>query len=228
MLYHIRLNQFMVLLMSSSLSIRSARWLLATLLAWASAGTAAADQIVFSGAISQSLADSGQQPTNNPDLINIADGDAFTVTFDFPGSITGPGLFQPATFSLQFLVASSPNPTLESNFVSASLSVLTDASDSTAFDISMLGCLAGCLSGNSLSANFLIPAAGLNSQNVAAQIIPGLFPQLDLLEDGGNTDIQGSVSKYSYVPEPSAVVPSAFILALMAWVLRRRQQAQSV
>jgi type 1 fimbria pilin len=205
-----------------------ARALFASLLLSLLASVAAADQITFTGTISQSLDVSQQQAINNPDLNNIALGDAYTVTFDFPGSITGPGLYQPGTFNLVF--HDSTNPTSESNFSSVSLSVLTDGSDPTALDISMFACVptgSGCLLGNSLSANFLIPAAGLNSQNVAAQIIPGLFPQLDLLEDDGATDIQGSVDKYSYVPEPSAAVPLTLLLTAMVWLRRRREQGRS-
>ena len=206
---------------------RVCHWFLAVFMVNALAGGAAADTIIFSGVIMQSTQDGTGPAVNNPDLNKIQDGDAFAVTFDFTGSITAPGTYQPASFSL--LLHDSGSSVDEASFDSVSLSVLPDGSS---FDISMLGCLTtggGCLVGNSLSAIFQIPSAGLNSQNVTAQALFGLTP-LDLLEDGGTTDIQGSVTSYSYifdspVPEPSAIGPLALMVAAMAGMCWRKQQA---
>jgi len=75
----------------------------------------------------------------------------------------------------------------------------------------------------------MIPAASLNNQNVAALGIPNLLP-FDLLEDDGVTDIQGSITSYSYmstspVPEPASCVFAAFGFAAVALksILRHRR-----
>jgi hypothetical protein len=87
-----------------------------------------------------------------------------------------------------------------------SLSVLTDGAS---YDLSLLGCLttgSDCAVGNQLDANFKIAAASLNAQDVVALAFFPITP-LDLLEDDGVTDIQGSVTKYSYIgasPDPRA------------------------
>ena len=189
---------------------------------------ASADQIVFGGLITQSTLDGTGPAVNNPALNNILDGDVYDVTLGFTGSITSPGTFALTGATLLFSDPSAP--AAESSFSSASLSVSTDGS---LYDISLLGCLStgsGCLLGNELDANFQIPTAGLNSQNVTARAIPGLNPSLDLLEDDGITDIQGSVTKYSYsrataTPEPSTIVPLT-ILALLAWMRLRWLQVR--
>jgi hypothetical protein len=185
------------------LAILAAAILLSTL-------AARADTISFSGSISQSTSDGTGPAVNNPDLNDIQDGDLFTVTLDFAGSINAPGTYPLAGFSLLFEDSSSP--VAESSFDSVSVSVISDGSF---YDFSMLACLTtgtDCLTGNSLSAFFQIPVAGLNAQNVAAQAAYGIAP-LDLLEDDGVTDMQGSVSSYSYVPEPSALLPLCLMLA---------------
>jgi hypothetical protein len=202
-----------------------------TLLALVAAGmflggaSAAADTVSFSGLITQSTQSGTGPAVNNPDLNKILLGDAFTVTVDFMGSINGPGTYPLAGASLLFHDVTALVD--ESSFDSVSISVLPDGSF---FDISMFGCLTtggGCLTGNSLSANFQILAAGLNSQNVPAFPIFGLSPPVDLLEDDGITDIQGSVSSYSYVsasavPEPSGLAPLCLLLAAMAWMRQRK------
>ena len=193
-------------------------WLLACLCGT----TAFADEMSFSGVITQSTADGTGPAVNNPSLNNIADGDAYTVTLDFPGSITGAGAFNPltgATMSFVDLAASAS----ENTFDTISLSVITDGSF---FDISLLGCLttgSACNVGNFLAANFQIPAASLNAQNVPVTAIVGLLP-MELLEDDGVTDIHGSVTTYSYtaVPEPAELLPLCAGLAAMARVYLRR------
>ena len=231
MLYRISPNRSIVFCMLQFCTTRASRWLSAALMACALAGVAAADTISFSGVINQSTLDGTGPAINNPDLNNIQDGDAFAVTLNFLGSITAAGTYPLASFSLLF--HDSTASVDESSFDSVSVSVLTDGSF---FDISMFGCLttgSGCLVGNSLSAIFQIPAAGLNSQNVSAQPIFGLLP-LDLLEDDGITDIHGTVNTYSYtgavgaVPEPSAFVPLALLLAAMAWLRTRKQLSSPI
>jgi hypothetical protein len=187
-----------------------------------------AGTLTFGGMITQSTQDGTGPAVNNPALNNVLDGDSFTVTFDFPGAIAAPGLYTPASFAL--LLADSTNPATENSFGSVSVSVQADATDPTALDISMLGCLttgSGCLASNSLSVIFRIPAAGLSSQNVTAQALPGLMP-LDLQEDDGITDIQGVINTYSQVSQTSAPEPSTTLpLALLAGALiRKRGRAQ--
>ncbi|HTQ86459.1 MAG TPA: hypothetical protein VMI93_09625, partial [Candidatus Solibacter sp.] len=48
-----------------------------------------ADTITVGGSITQSTADGTGPAVNNPDLNNIADGDAFTVVLGFTGAISG-------------------------------------------------------------------------------------------------------------------------------------------
>jgi hypothetical protein len=179
---------------------------------------AAADSIVFQGSITQSTADGTGPAVNNVSLNSISDSDAFTVSIDFAGSITSPGTFP---LSGDTVVFTDINPgVIENNF---GVSSITVSADGAFDDISFSGCLlsgSGCLLGNALSANFQIPAASLNFQNVGASTIFGLTPALDLLEDDGTTDIQGSVSLYSYrgivtsSPEPSTF--SAMIAGIVA------------
>ena len=117
----------------------------------------------------------------------------------------------------------SPSESAESAFDSISLSVTPDG---TSDDISLLGCLtsgSGCLFGNYLSMNFAIPSGDLDSANVPASLISGLYPPLDLLEDDGTTDIQGSVSAYTS-PEPASLplLLCGLFLLVLARVGRKR------
>lgn len=115
---------------------------------------------------------------------------------------------------------------VESAFDSVSLTITqSGVSD----QISLFACLStgsGCNQGNELGLSFMIPAASLNNQNVAALGIPNLLP-FDLLEDDGVTDIQGSIANYSYtqtspVPEPASCVFAA--LGLVAVALKSIQR----
>lgn len=187
---------------------------------------AAADVISFGGLITQSTSDGTGPAVNNPSLNNILDGEQYTVTVNFTGSVTVPGTYALSSASISFSVPGAPaSETSFGPFQCAAQSTLACFTVSTAgsfYDISLLGCLttgSGCQSGNELDANFMIPETGLNSQNVAAQGIFALTP-LDLLEDDGTTDIQASVTTYSAssVPEPSSVV---LLLALLAWIVPR-------
>lgn len=183
------------------------------LLSCALGQTLTGDTISFSGSITQSTGDGTGPASNNSALNDISDSQSYTVTLVFPGSITAAGTFPLPGASLLFDDPSAP--ATESSFDSLSLSVATDGAS---YDLSLLGCLStgsGCLLGNELDANFQIPLAGLNAPNVSAQPIFGLVP-LDLLEDDGVTDIHGSVTNYSYIPEPSQIGPLSLILALLA------------
>jgi hypothetical protein len=166
------------------------------------------------GVVTQDLADAGATAVANPSLDNVADGDPFTVTLTFSGDITAPG--GPFTLT-SMLFSDSTAGASEGAFISGSMTI-TDVTGMDQF--SVLGCLVdpvSCSQGNELDLNFQIPSAGLNQTGVSAQFIPALLP-LDLLEDGGNTEIQGSLSGYSYastaqVPEPSTVLLFAASLA---------------
>jgi hypothetical protein len=178
------------------------------------AGNVAAGEISFSGTITQSTADGTGPAANNTGLNAILDGDGYNVTLDFSGDITGTGSYDLIGATLVFSDAGAS--ATESSFDAANLTIATDAADSTLDDVSLLGCLttgSGCLFGNELAVDFLIPAAELNSQNVTASTIAGLSPELNLLEDDGVTDIQGSVTGYSYVssPVPTPEPPSALL-----------------
>lgn len=189
---------------------------------------ALADTLSFSGAITQSPNDALATASNNPSLNNVNDGDSYAVTLTFAGAISGPGTFD--LLGGPFVFLDTTASVTEKAFSSESLTLTPDGS---AFDLSLLGCLStgsGCLLGNFLSANFLIPAASIHSANVIAQAVTGLTPPLDLLEDDGVTEVQGSIGSYSYsgsvspVPEPSETIPSIIGLAGL-WLMRRRLRA---
>jgi PEP-CTERM motif len=156
-------------------------------------------------------------------LNNVLDGDPFTVTLNFSADITAAG----GPFTLTSLLFSDPTAgASEGAFISGSMTI-TQVSGMDQF--SVLGCLVdpvSCLQGNELDLNFQIPSAGLNQTGVSAQFIPALLP-LDLLEDGGNTEIQGSLSGYSYastalVPEPSTML--LFAASLAGLLVSRRSK----
>lgn len=213
--------------------IRAASWLAGrgvcfSLLLFGMVRLATADAITIGGVITQSTSDGTGPAANNPSLNNILDGDLYSITVGFAGSITSPGTYPLASPTLLF--SDSSAAASESSFGSVSLSVTADGSS---YDLSLLGCLTtggGCLLGNELDLNFSIPIAGLNSQNVTAQAISGFQP-LDLLEDDGVTDIHGSVTQYSYAGRPAAVPEpgSGWLLGLIlagAAVGRRGKQTR--
>jgi hypothetical protein len=191
-------------------------------------GAANADGLSVTGSITQSTSDGTGPAANNPSLNGIADGDSFTIDLNFPGSISAPGTYN---FTGGTLVFSDPAaPATEDSFGAISLTVALDGS---AYDISLFGCLTtgdGCFVGNSLSLNFAIPSANLNSASAPATPIFGLNPPLDLLEDDGLTDIQGNVATYSYnatAPEPTSLslLCCGFLAFVLLQALRRRANA---
>ena len=189
------------------------------------ASVADADVIAFGGKITQSTPDGTGPAVNNPSLNNVQDTQAYTVTLLFPGTITMPGTYNLTGSSLTFNDPSAPAS--ETAFGSISLTITANGG----FDeFSLLACLtsgSGCPAGNQLDANFKIPAAMFNSQNVAAIGLDFPHP-LDLLEDDGTTDIQGSITTYSgpasasAVPEPSSLALLACFLAALIAVNRRQ------
>ena len=195
-------------------------WLLAGIAVCGFAGDASADAITFGGIITQSVEDGTGPAVNNPQLNKIQDGDAYTISLSFIGSIASPGTYTLTGAGLTFCDPAAP--TSETNFGFTSLTVTQDGSFD---DISLLGCLltgSGCFLGNQLAANFMVPSTGLNSQNISAEPILTLFPPIDLLEDDGIADIHGSVDSYSYThvraassPEPCPLLCSVSALALI-------------
>jgi hypothetical protein len=197
-------------------------WLVASVALCGLANVAVADTITISGQITQSTQSGTGPAVNNPGLNNILNGDVYSVILDFAGAITSGGTYDLTGASLTLFDASASAS--ESSFNTISLTISPDGSF---FDISLLGCLttgSGCAFGNQLGINFQIPSGQLNSENVAAQAIFGLTPSLDLLEDDGITDIQGSVGGYSYVPipEPNSIALVCVALAPLAYLRRRR------
>ena len=194
-------------------------WFLTFFVAFCSYASAGA--ISVTGTISQST----QDGTNNPALNNIQDTDAYTILLDFTGSgvsgIIGPGAYDVTGGSLTFLDATAPAS--ETSFGSITL-VVTNVG--ALDDLTLFACLTtgtACNQGNQLSASFEIAAASLNAANVSTTGLDQPHP-LDLLEDDGVTDIQGSITKYSYtgasaVPEPGSaflVIAGLTVLPLAA------------
>jgi len=190
-----------------------------------------AGAITLTGAITQDLADSLETASANPSLNNVADGDAYSVVLNFSGTISGP-VAAFALSSIQF--TDMTNSASENAFISGSLT-MTQASGVDTF--SVLGCLidpSTCPLGNELDLNFEIPSTGLTQTGVTASIVPGLIPSMDLFEDSGNSEIQGSITGYSQsgaapgVPEPSTVSLLMFGAAFLAMrLLRSPRKIQS-
>ena len=191
-------------------------------------GTSAwADTIVFGGKITQSTSDGTGPATSNPSLNNIQDGDSYTVTFTFPGSVIPSAVVSP-----NLVFTDLTNPASESSFSSLSTSIIPDGSDD---DFSMLACLTtgDCSTGNQLTANFKIPAALLHSQNVTATGLDEPHP-LDLLEDEDTDnplDIHGTITTYSYtgaaaVPEPAALTPLIIVFGAIAGFATKKKKNQ--
>ncbi len=168
--------------------------------------------------------------------MNIADGDGYAVTLNFTGPLAFPGAFNPLA-GATLLFTDTSTGTAESSFTSVFLTTAIDSGNPSLMDFSLLGCLStgsACNVGNQLSMNFTVALAGLNSSNVTAQPIFGLTPSLDLLEDDGPTDIQGSVTTYgganvttaSAVPEPSPFTLLFPTLSLIAWRFRFRKNSK--
>jgi hypothetical protein len=168
--------------------------------------SAYADSITINGTITQDLVDSGATAVANQSLNQIRDGDAYNVVLSFSGIVSTPG-----SYALSSILFSDPAAgASESAFISGNMNI---ALASPMDQFSVLGCLVdaiSCFQGNELDLNFQIPAVQLNQTGVTATFIPALLP-LDLLEDGGNTEIQGSIDGYSYTgatsstPEPSTL-----------------------
>ena len=186
--------------------------------------TARADMILITGTVTQDLADSGETAIENPALDQINDGDAFTVRLDFAGSANDAGL----TDTSSVLFTDTTASVSENGFISGVMDVSLASGED---QFSVLACLldpVSCTEGNQLDLNFQILATAFNQSGVAAQFIPGLTPALDLLEDGGNTEIQGSISGYSYVatttaaPEPSSLMFVGGAIACLSLLKRGR------
>jgi hypothetical protein len=174
------------------------------------ARAARADTITLRGTVTQSSQDGTGPAINNPSLNNIADLQAYSVSLDFTGVVTSPGVYNLTGSSLTFNVPTAP--AIEASFGLISLTITQNAGFA---EFSLLGCLlsgTGCFVGNQLDANFKIPIALLNAQNVAAIGLDPPHP-LDLLEDDGVMDVHGTIATYSYVSASSAVPePSSWML----------------
>ena len=168
-----------------------------------------ADTISVGGTITQSSQDGTGPAFNNPSLNNIVDSDAWRLSLAFDGTVIAPGTYNSlpgATLTIGDATAGA----IESDFGFTSLTIAQVGG----FDqFSLFGCLntgGGCFVGNQISVSFQIAATDLNSFHALAVGLDQQHP-LDLLEDDGTTDIQGSITSYSYaaqsspVPEPSAL-----------------------
>ena len=187
------------------------------------AGISSADQILFTGTIAQSVLDGTGPASNNPSLNLIQTGQTYTVILDFAGSISGPGAFNITTTS--FAVPSAP--AIESGFGAGTLTVTANGAN---YELSLLACLtsgSNCAVGNQLTANFRILAASLTSMNAPATGLDPPHP-LDLLEDDGVTDLQGTIANHSYlgvagVPEPGSVLLVSSALAAILIQMKRKK-----
>jgi PEP-CTERM motif len=183
-----------------------------------------AGSLVLNGSITQSTSDGTGPASLNPTLNSIQDAQSYTLTLNFAGSLPGSGTFDLTGSSLLFSVTDAP--AVENNFSSISLTISPDGADQ---DFSLLACLAGadCATGNFLSASFSVPSGSLGLPNVPATGLDQPHP-LDLLEDDGVTDIQGTITSYSAafispVPEPSSFFLAALTLAGAAIVFAARR-----
>jgi hypothetical protein len=185
---------------------------------------ATAGTITFGGLITQSILDGTGPAVNNLSLNDILDAQGYLVTLAFSGGIVAPGTYDLTGSALTF---SDPTaPATESGFDSISLTITANGSFD---DISLLACLIGTGCGDQLTANFRILAVALTSQGVAATGLDPPHP-LDLLEDGGTTDIHGSITSFSNtsVPEPSTLALWGFALVVLAVVAKKRIKGETV
>ena len=185
-----------------------------------------ADTMTIGGTVTQSTQDGTGPAANNPGLNDIKDGEAYSVSLSFNGSIAAPGTYDLTGSTLSFSVVSAG--AVENQFDSVSLTVTQFG----VFDqLSLFACLAtgsGCNQGNELDLSFMIRASDLNSGNVTALGVVNLLP-LDLLQDDGVTDIQGSIASYSYTPpgttiptpEPASILLAASVFAALSLRLRK-------
>jgi hypothetical protein len=185
------------------------KWLTLFLLCTVGGKFLSASTIRVAGVINQSTQDGTGPAVNNSTLNEIMDGNTFSIILDFQGFTSQPGTYELVDPVLTFTVPDAGS--VESDF---NLVVLTVMSSNGFDQLSLLACLntgSGCDQGNELDLNFDIPSNLLNGVNVAAQATPGLLP-LDLLEDDGVTDIQGSVTTFSNPAGTDSPEPSAFLL----------------
>ena len=173
-----------------------------------------AETITVTGSITQSTQDGTGPAANNPSLNNIADAQLYTLSLSTAMAITAPGSYNLTGSSLAFSVPTAPAS--ETNFGTISLTILANGAFA---DYSLFACYLGadCFSGNSLSASFRIPLGSIAASNVAATGLDQPHP-LDLLEDDGTTDIQGSITRYSNTATATAVTPepSSWSLAVLS------------
>ncbi len=168
-------------------------------------GVAQGTMITLGGTVTQSPQDGGATAVANPALNNVVDADAFTIQLSFAGPIGGPGAIPLTSVSFVDTTVSA----YELGFISGT-AVITTAGSMSQFAV--VGCLisaSSCLTGNQLALNFQVPTSSLTGSNISAQPIPALLA-VDLLEDDGATEIQGTLSNYSYTgttstPEPSTL-----------------------
>jgi hypothetical protein len=185
-------------------------------------GFAHAGSITLTGIVTQSTADSMVPAMSNPSLNNIADGDLFKITMNFAGLIGAP-----SSTSLSYVAfADTTNAGGENAFISGKLVITQSAGVDQFF---MLACLVDqntCQQGNQLALNFALPQAQLQFGSATPQTIPGLLP-MDLLEDSGSTDIQGTLTTYAFresaapTPEPTAFALTGLSLIGLAVLVRR-------
>lgn len=180
------------------------------------AHTAMADVIGLRGSITQSTQDGTGPATNNSSLNGIADGDSWSATLSFDGSIPAPGTYNNlANASLSF-----GDPAAGASEASFDVVSLTIFETFGLDQFSLFGCLntgSACAAGNQLSATFEILGANLTSPDTPALGLDQPHP-LDLLEDDGTTDIQGSITRYSYTSSPASA-PEPSPPALLGWGL---------
>jgi|SRR5579864_2061051 len=185
-----------------------------------------AGSILLTGTITQDLTDSGETAVANPSLNSVIDGDSYTILLNFTGA------FPPLPAGIPLIsiqLTDLTHSASETAFLSGSMTI----NQSAGVDVfSGLGCLTDpstCVLGNELDFNFQIPSSGLGLSGVAAQVVPGLVPSMDLLEDSSGAEVQGSITGYSAtgvapgVPEPSTISFAILGLAFLTVCLHNRK-----
>lgn len=189
-----------------------------------------ADSIAITGQIYSVTVNN---PPSNASLLNVGlDPFSAVLTFNLPDPASGTPFPGGNTYALpgatlQFSDASAPpSGASESNFDSITMTLFQSAGYDQFSVVARLPPDGNCSLGNELLLTFIGPSGSL-SGNTSTNIPHAAFtsqnggiPPVELLEDSGATDIQGSVSTYTYTPSSPVPEPASFVLlgsGVLAW-----------